>query len=76
MQFADAAALILGAILIGSGVRAIRRRRADVPERYEGARAVGLGWLWIALGTLFIAGTLFDLAAVKAVFHLFLEAAN
>jgi hypothetical protein len=34
------AGLILGAGLIASGGRAIRRRWASVPERYEGTTAV------------------------------------
>ncbi len=45
----DWAALIIGAGLIASGVRAIRRRKANVPEQYQGERAVRLGWLWIGL---------------------------
>lgn len=53
MGFHDWAALILGAGLIFSGIRAIRRREANVPERWEGDSAVRLGWLWIVLGSLF-----------------------
>jgi hypothetical protein len=34
------AALILGAGLITSGARAIRQRRASVPERWEGSAAI------------------------------------
>ena len=41
------AALIIGAGLVVSGVRVIRRPQANVPEQYEGARAVRLGWLWV-----------------------------
>ena len=38
MGFLDWAALIIGAGLVLSGVRAIRRRQANVPERYEGGK--------------------------------------
>ena len=76
MGFLDWAALIIGAGLVVSGMLAIRRREANVPERYEGVKAVGLGWLWIGLGTLFIIAVLFDIALLKAFFKLFLEAAN
>jgi len=74
--FLDWAALIIGAGLVVSGMLAIRRREANVPERYEGVKAVGLGWLWIGLGTLFIIAVLFDIALLKTFFKLFLEAAN
>ena len=76
MGFLDWAALIIGAGLVVSGMLAIRRREANVPERYEGVKAVGLGWLWIGLGALFILAVLFDIASLKAFFRLFLEAAN
>jgi hypothetical protein len=62
--------------LVVSGMLAIRRREANVPERYEGVKAVGLGWLWIGLGALFIIAVVFDIALLKAFFRLFLEAAN
>lgn len=45
MGFLDWAALIIGAGLIFSGIRAIRGRRANVPELREGDNAVRLGWL-------------------------------
>jgi len=61
---------------MASGVRAIRRREAHVPERYEGASAARLGWLWLGLGGLFVAGVLLDLGPVKTLSRLFLEAAN
>ena len=76
MGFMDWAALILGAGLIASGVRAIPRRQATVPELYEGERAVRLGWLWIGLGALFVLAVIFDIAFLKTLFRLFLEAAN
>jgi hypothetical protein len=76
MGLIDWAALIVGAALIASGVRAIRRRQASVPERYEGGSAVRLGWLWIGLGALFVLAVLFDIPLLKSLFRLFLEAAN
>jgi hypothetical protein len=76
MSFLDWAALIIGAGLIGSGVRAIRRRQANVPEQYEGERAIRLGRLWIGLGALFILSVIFDIAFLKTLFRLFLDAAN
>lgn len=76
MSFLEWAALIVGAGLVFSGVRAIRRREAKVPEVYQGRSAVLLGWLWIVLGTLFILSVMFDLTALKTLFRLFLEAAN
>ena len=69
-------ALIVGAGLVASGVRAIYRRRADVPETHTGGSAVNLGCLWIALGVLFILAVTFDVKFLKAFFKLFLEAAN
>jgi hypothetical protein len=76
MDFLDWAALIVGAALIASGVRAIRRRQANVPEQYEGARAVRLGWLWIVMGAMFVLAVIFDIGFLKTLFRLFLEAAN
>jgi hypothetical protein len=76
MDFLDWAALIIGAGLIVSGIRAIRRRRTSVPELYEGERAVRLGWLWIGMGALFVLAIIFDIGFLKALFRLFLEAAN
>ncbi len=76
MHLLDWVAVIVGSGLIASGVRAIRRREAKVPEQYLGAGAVRLGWLWVTLGTLFIAAVIFDIAWLKSFFRLFLEAAN
>jgi hypothetical protein len=76
MGFIDWAALIVGAGLIASGVRAIRRRQARVPEEYTGESAVRLGWLWIGLGALFVLAVIFDIAFLKTFFRLFLEAGN
>ena len=76
MGFFHWAALIVGTGLIYSGVCAIRRRQANVPEQYTGESAVRLGWLWIVLGALFILSVIFDIASLKTLFRLFLEAAN
>jgi hypothetical protein len=48
----------------------------NTPERLEGDGAVRLGWLWIALGALFVVGAAFDVGFLKTLFRLFLEAAN
>ena len=76
MTFLDWVALIIGAGLIGSGIRTIYRRQANVPEKYEGSRAVSLGWLWIGLGVLFLLSVIFNIGYLKTLFQLFLEAAN
>jgi hypothetical protein len=76
MGFLDWAALIVGVGLVASGVRAIRWRKSKVPELYEGARAVRLGWLWIGFGVLFILAVVFDIGVLKTLFRLFLEAGN
>ncbi|NVZ10555.1 hypothetical protein HW932_14920 [Allochromatium humboldtianum] len=84
-QFLDGAALLLGAGLMFSGVRAIRRREVDqfkwpvtveAEGHYEGASAVRLDWLWFVLGALFVAGVLFDVTALKVLFQIFLEASS
>ena len=76
MEFLDWLAIIIGAGLIFSGVRAVRRRMVKVPETYEGVRAVRIGWLWICMGTLFIISIIFDIGFLKFLFRLFLEAPN
>lgn len=76
MEFFEWGALVVGAGLTYSGVRAIRRREANVPEHYKGRSAVLLGWLWIALGTLFMLSAIFDVTLLKTLFRVFLEAAN
>jgi len=72
----DWAALIIGIGLICSGARTIHQRQARVPELYKGARAVGLGWLWIVMGALFVIAVMFNIGFLKTLFRLFLEAAN
>jgi hypothetical protein len=76
MDFLEWAALIVGAGLITSGVRAIRRQKVQVPEEYTGTRAVRLGWLWIGLDALFIFAVIFDVSFLKTLFRLFLESTN
>jgi len=76
MHFFDWAALIIGAGLIASGVRAVYRRQANIPEEYKGRKAVHLGYLWIGLGVMFMLAVIFDIAFLKMLFRLFLEAAN
>ena len=76
IEFLEWSALVVGAGLTCSGVRAIRRREARVPEQYKGESAVRLGWLWILLGILFIMSVIFDVTFLKTFFRLFLEAAN
>jgi hypothetical protein len=71
-SFLDLAAILLGGGLLVSGIRAIYRRRAEVPETYTGSAAVRLGWLWLLMGSLFIAAVVFDGAPLKALFRLFL----
>lgn len=76
MGFFEWAALVVGGGLIVGGLRAIRRRQVNTPERREGDSAVRLGWLWIGLGTLFVAAAMFDVGFLKSLFRLFLAAAN
>lgn len=77
MSFLDAAALVLGATLIWSGVRAVRRQATRAEgEDYAGASAVRLGWLWVGLGAAFVIGVVADVGFLKAFFKLFLEAGN
>lgn len=76
MGFLEWAALVVGAGLMFSGARAIRLREAHVPERYEGGRAVRLGWLWMVMGIVFILSVILDIAPLKVIFRLFLEASS
>lgn len=76
MGFLEWGALVVGAGLTYSGVRAIRRREANVSARFKGRSAVLLGWLWIVLGMLFMLSAIFDVTLVKTLFRVFLEAAN
>jgi hypothetical protein len=76
MAFLDWVAIVIGVGLIFSGARAVRCRMVKVPEIYEGARAVRIGWLWICMGTLFVLAVIFDIGFLKFLFRLFLEAPN
>ena len=74
MDFLDAMALLLGAGLMFSGVRAIRRREVEAEGHHEGTSAVRIGWLWLILGALFVVGVVFEVPALRTLFQLFLEA--
>ncbi len=74
MDYFRWAAIILGGMLVFSGVRSIRKRDANVVENITGQRAVRLGWLWIALGALFFAFAAFDQPLLRIFFRTFLEA--
>ena len=74
MDFFRWAALALGAMLLFSGVRAIRKRDANVVENIKGQKAVWLGWLWIAMGVLFLLFAAFDNPVLRMLFRTFLEA--
>ena len=74
MDYFRWAALGIGAMLIFSGVRSIRKRDANVVENVKGQKAVWLGWLWIILGVLFLAFTAFNQPLLRTLFRTFLEA--
>jgi hypothetical protein len=76
MTFFDWAALIIGAVLIVTGVCAVRRHKTGVPEYSEGKNAVCLGWLWVGLGGVFVTAVIFDISFLKTFIRLFFEAAN
>lgn len=75
-QFLNGAALVPGAGLMFSGMRAIRRREVDAEGHPEGSSAFRLGWLGFFLGLLLIVGVVFDLDILRMLFRLFLEASN
>ncbi|MHB8156984.1 MAG: hypothetical protein ACYDEQ_06270 [Desulfocucumaceae bacterium] len=74
MDFFRWAALVLGGMLLFSGARAIRKRDANVVENIKGQKAVWLGWLWIAMGFLFLLFSVLDSPALRTLFRTFLEA--
>lgn len=61
LSFLDMAAILLGGGLLVSGIRAIYRRRAEVPKTYMGSAAVHLGGLWLIMGLVFIIAVVFDI---------------
>ena len=75
MGFLEWASLIMGIVMAIGGICAVIRQEVRVPETIIGSKAVGIGALWIILGTLFITGSLFDIGWLK-MFKTFLEAAN
>lgn len=76
MEVLEWAALVFGAGLTYSGIRAIQLRETHVPEQIEGDGAVRVGAVWILLGVLFILSAAFDIPFLKTLFRLFLEAPN
>jgi len=66
--------VVFGVVGIYSGVRAIRKREVntDVAE-FKGNSATRLGWLWIAMGILFLLAVLFDIQFLKAAIRIFFE---
>ena len=76
-KFLDWAFVILGAALMFSGWRTIRKRRTRAEGReYEGTAAARLGWLWLILGLLLILAVVFDVAILKSFGKLFMESAS
>lgn len=76
-KFLDWAFVILGATLMFSGWRTIRKRRTRAEGReYEGRAATRLGWLWLILGALLISAVAFDVAILKSLGKLFMESAS
>ena len=74
-KFLDWAFLVLGVMLAFSGWRTIRKRRATADGReYAGRAASRLGWLWLVIGVLLILAAAFDVAVLKGLAKLFLEA--
>jgi len=72
IKFIEWALMILGALLVFTGRRTIKKRYTltDLGE-YEGERAVRLGWLWIVIGILLILAVVFDIAILKSFGRLF-----
>lgn len=66
----------MGSVLTIGGFRAVIRQEVNVPEKIVGSKAVGIGVIWFMLGILFIVGATFDIALLKGLFKLFLEAEN
>lgn len=76
-RFLDWAFVILGATLMFSGCRTIRKRRTRAEGReYEGRAAARLGWLWLILGLMFTLAVVFDIGLLKSFGRLFMETAN
>jgi len=76
-KFLDWAFMILGVMLVFSGLRTIARRRTKADGRaYEDSAAARLGWLWIVLGLLLVGAALTDIAILKSFSKLFMEATS
>lgn len=72
IKFIEWALLILGALLVFTGWRTIKKRytMTDLSE-FRGKKAVRLGWLWIVIGILLILAVVFDSAILKNFGRLF-----
>lgn len=68
------AAIVLGGMLVFGGIRAIRKRDANVVENISGQKAVRLGWLWVSMGVLFLAFAAFNHPVLRTLFRTFMEA--
>jgi len=74
-KFLDWAFLILGVMLVFSGWRTIKKRRTTADgHEYAGQAASRLGWLWVIIGTLLIIAATSDVAILKGLAKLFMEA--
>jgi len=72
IKFIEWALLVLGALLVFTGWRTIKKRYTltDLGE-YQGERAVRLGWLWIVIGILLILAVVFNIPILKSFGRLF-----
>lgn len=74
-KFLDWAFLALGVMLAFIGWRTIKKRRTTADGReYTGRAASRLGWLWVIIGILLILAAAFDVAVLKSLAKLFMEA--
>lgn len=75
MQVNDGFALLLGVLLVGSGYFSIKKKRSSHTQygRFEGQGALNVGFFWLVLGLIFIAGTLFDIPLFKSFINFVLE---
>lgn len=74
MDFFRWTAIVLGIMLVFGGIRAIRKRDANVVENIAGQKAVRLGRLWVAMGVLFLAFAAFNQPVLRTLFRTFMEA--
>ena len=70
MDAIEVFALLFGVVLILSGYRAIRKRATHTNLGwFTEDGAIRLGWFWIALGVVLLAGIIFDISLVKSFLH-------